>query len=189
MKQLFVIGASGLIGSKIVELAQNQYQIITASRSAGQHQLDIADPKSVDAVVCTAGMATFKTIADSTDNDWTFSIHNKLLGQINTIRYALPKVNPHGAIVLTTGILTQNPIVGSSQFTAVNAAVEGMIAACKVELDTNIRIGVISPGWITETLIAMNLDPKQGQPAIDVARAYLQYIESGTHGQIVTTYN
>ena len=95
MGKILVIGAAGLIGSKVVETlgAEN---CIRASRSSDE-KVDISDPRSlkalfgrvgeVDGIICTGGAARFKPWDETSDEDWTFSLANKLLGQINVVRY------------------------------------------------------------------------------------------------------
>ena len=63
----------------------------------------------VDGIICTGGAARFKPWSELTDEDWTFSLANKLLGQVNVVRYGLKSVRPGGAITLTTGLASQYP--------------------------------------------------------------------------------
>ena len=111
VSRILVIGAAGLIGGEVVK-ALGESECIRASRNSGE-RVDISDPKSiaalfdrfgtVDGIVCTGGAARFKPWAELTDDDWTFSLANKLLGQVNVVRYGLKSVRPGGAITLTTG--------------------------------------------------------------------------------------
>ncbi|GLX85487.1 short chain dehydrogenase [Thalassotalea loyana] len=197
MKKVLVIGASGLLGKNIVKLLADDAEVITASLSDPNNPVDISNTDSikslfenvglVDAVICTAGIANFADWNKAADSDWSFAISNKLMGQINIIRHAMEKVKTGGAIVLTTGILAQYPMPGSSIVSTVNAGLEAAIKTLKVELDGSVRIGAISPGWIAETLVAMGMDEKQGMPAIEVAQAYIDYLNKGNHGDIVVT--
>jgi NAD(P)-dependent dehydrogenase (short-subunit alcohol dehydrogenase family) len=110
MSKTLVIGAAGLLGSRVVE-ALGEDRCIRASRNAGE-RVDISDPKSIaalfgrvgqlDGIVCTGGAARFKPWDQMTDEDWAFSLANKLLGQVNVVRYGAKSVRPGGAITLTT---------------------------------------------------------------------------------------
>jgi hypothetical protein len=44
---------------------------------------------------------------------------------------------------------------------------------------------VIAPGWVTETLIAFNMDPSIGLPAGEVAKAYVTAVEGNMTGQVL----
>jgi dTDP-4-dehydrorhamnose reductase len=97
-----VIGAEGLIGAEVVK-ALGESECIRASRSSDEC-VDISDPKSlaalfarigtVDGIVCTGGAARYKPWDQLTDEDRTFSLANKLLGQVNVVRYGAKSVRP-----------------------------------------------------------------------------------------------
>ena len=118
MGKILVIGAAGLIGTEVVK-ALGESECIRASRNSDE-QVDISDPKSlaalfqrigeVDGIICAGGAARFKPWDQLTDEDWTFSLANKLLGQVNVVRYGVKSVRPGGAITLTTGLAAQYPL-------------------------------------------------------------------------------
>jgi len=194
MKKVLILGATGLIGNAISELLEGKAEVIKASFSHPENKVDISEPESlkalfekvgkVDAIVCTAGMAEFFPWEQATDAQWDFGIKNKMMGQINTIRFGEKYVNDGGAIVLSSGVLAQYPMPGSGVLTTVNAAVEAAIKASVTEIE-GIRINAVSPGWVAETMVAMGMDPEPGLPAKDVARYYVDLIESSNSGDIV----
>lgn len=195
MKKVLVIGSSGLLGSHLVQALKGKAEVVEASLRAGPLKVDIADPASlqklfehvgpVDAIVCTAGTARFVPWAGVSDDDWSHGLANKLMGQVNIVRRGAPFVRDGGSITLTTGVLAQNPMPGGSILTTVNAAVEGLVRAAGVELGARIRVNAVSPGWITETLQAMNMDPAPGLPAARAAQYFVRQIEDGAPGSIV----
>jgi hypothetical protein len=69
----------------------------------------VSSGRTVDGIIHTGGAARFKPWDQLTDEDWTFSLANKLLGQVNVVRYGLKSVRPGGAITLTTGLAAQYP--------------------------------------------------------------------------------
>jgi NAD(P)-dependent dehydrogenase (short-subunit alcohol dehydrogenase family) len=48
-----------------------------------------------------------------------------------------------------------------------------------------VRLNIVSPGWLTETLNALHMDPAHGTPAAIVARAYVQSVEDRRTGQVI----
>jgi NAD(P)-dependent dehydrogenase (short-subunit alcohol dehydrogenase family) len=94
VSKILVIGAAGLIGEEVVK-ALGQSECIRASRNSGE-RVDISDSKSLAAlfervgelngIVCTGGAARYKPWDQLTDEDWTFSLSNKLIGQVNVVR-------------------------------------------------------------------------------------------------------
>jgi NAD(P)-dependent dehydrogenase (short-subunit alcohol dehydrogenase family) len=169
--------------------------VVEASFSRAPLHVDIADPASlrrlfaqvgtVDAIACAAGMARFVPWASATDDDWAHGVANKLMGQVNVARLGAPHVRDGGAITLTTGVLAQYPIPGGAIFTTANAAVEGFARAAAVEIGPRVRVNVVSPGWITETLVAMGMDPAPGLPASEAAEYYIRQMDRGAAGSVL----
>jgi NAD(P)-dependent dehydrogenase (short-subunit alcohol dehydrogenase family) len=193
VSKILVIGAAGLIGAGVVE-ALGEERCIRASRNSGE-RVDISDPKSlaalfervgdVDGIICTGGAARFKPWDQLSDEDWTFSLANKLMGQVNVVRYGLKSVRPGGAITLTSGTASQDPSPGSAIITTVNAAVEAFVHAVAVEPSISIRVNAVSPGWVSETLQAIGRNPAEGIPAAEVAKAIVSQFLDGPTGSVV----
>lgn len=74
---------------------------------------------------------------------------------------------------------------GSAAISLVNAAVEGFMRAAALEAPRGIRVNVVSPPWISETLVAMGQDGSGGLPAAQVARAYVESVESQRTGEVL----
>jgi NAD(P)-dependent dehydrogenase (short-subunit alcohol dehydrogenase family) len=192
VSKILVIGAAGLIGERVVE-ALGEEHCIRASRNSSE-RVDISDPKSLaalfgrvgelDGIVCTGGAARYKPWDQLTDEDWTFSLANKLLGQVNVVRYGMKSVRPGGAITLTTGLAAQYPSPGSAIITTVNAAVEAFVRAAAAEPSISVRVNAVSPGWVAETLQAMGRDPAGGIPAAEVAQVVVRQLREGASGSV-----
>jgi NAD(P)-dependent dehydrogenase (short-subunit alcohol dehydrogenase family) len=192
MGKILVIGAAGLIGARVVE-ALGESECIRASRNSGE-RVDISDSKSLaalfgrigelDGIVCTGGAARFKPWDQLTDEDWTFSLANKLMGQVNVVRCGAKSVRSGGAITLTTGLAAQFPAPGSAIITTVNAAVEAFVRAAAAEPSLVVRINAVSPGWVSETLQAMGRNPSDGIPAAEVAKVVVRQLREGRTGSV-----
>jgi NAD(P)-dependent dehydrogenase (short-subunit alcohol dehydrogenase family) len=197
--RILVVGATGVIGRAIVAALKGEHEVITASRKSSQEHVDISKADSirqlfsrldkVDAIVSAVGSAAFKPLADLTDEDFAFSLSNKLMGQVNIVRFGLPSVRDGGSITLTSGTLSQNPVPGSAAVSLVNAGIEGFVRAAALDAGKKARINVVSPGWVSETLAAMGRDPKTGVPANVVARAYVQSVTGRQTGAVLPAIN
>ncbi|MFB9217798.1 short chain dehydrogenase [Vibrio sinaloensis] len=194
MKKVLVLGVTGLIGRQFETLLAGKAKVVGASLNHPENPVDLSEPQSlkaifekvgkVDAIFCTAGVANLAPWGEAPDSEWEFGIQNKMMGQINTIRFGEQYVNDGGVIVLTSGILAQYPFAGSGIVTTVNAAVEAAIKASVTEID-RIRINAVSPGWVAETMVAMGMDPEPGMPAQEVAQHYVNILDDSNSGEIV----
>jgi NAD(P)-dependent dehydrogenase (short-subunit alcohol dehydrogenase family) len=157
--RILVIG-TGTIGHAVVAALSAGNEIISASLRNTTLKVDIADPASIqqmyrslgklDAVVCAAGQAKFAPLAQLSDADFRFSLDNKLMGQVNVVRFGFEHVQDGGSFTLTAGSLTQAPMPGSAAVSLVNAGIEGFARAAALEAPRRIRVNAVSPPWVTE---------------------------------------
>ena len=162
MKAL-IIGASGTIGTAIVNELKSDTDIITANFSSGDIQVDLNDSTSIkamyakagklDAVICAAARGVvFKPITELSREDYITSMQSKLLGQIDLVLQGQQTVNDGGSFTLTTGVLNHDPIAGGSAAAMANNAVEGFASSAALELPRQLRINVISPALLEESV-------------------------------------
>ncbi|HMV57329.1 MAG TPA: short chain dehydrogenase [Nitrospira sp.] len=191
--RVIVIGGTGTIGSAVVKRLSTRHEVVVVGHKKGAFQVDLASPDSItslfkaigtcDAVVSTAGIAKFASLDDLTYDDYFIGLKNKLMGQANLVRIGRPFVTDHGSFTLTSGVLSQNPMKGSASISMVNAGLEGFVRAAAIDLPRGLRVNVVSPPWVTETLIARSMDPSIGIPADQVAQAYVASVEGSMTGQ------
>jgi len=191
-----VIGATGVIGKEVVKLLRShKHEVLEASRRSGDHRVDIQDPASirafyaalgqVDAVICAAGGAAWKPLAQLDDADFEKSLHDKLMGQVNVIRYGAGAINAGGSITVTSGVLAQKPMPSSAAVSLVNAGLEGFTRAAALELSGKVRVNCVSPPWIAETLAAMGQNATGAMTAAQAALLYASAAEGNQTGQII----
>jgi NAD(P)-dependent dehydrogenase (short-subunit alcohol dehydrogenase family) len=194
--KIVIIGATGTIGKAVAAALRGKHEVIAVSRSAADYRADITDKSSlekafaaigkVDAIVSAAGGAVFKPLAALTDADFEKCLHDKLMGQVNVVRVGSQYVRSGGSITITSGLLAGEPMPGAAAISMVNAGLEGFGRAAALELgNEKIRVNVVSPPWVTETLIAYKMDPANGLPAAEVAKAYVKSVEGEATGLII----
>jgi NAD(P)-dependent dehydrogenase (short-subunit alcohol dehydrogenase family) len=191
--RVLLIGATGMLGTEIKRILDPEHDVITASRKGSDIAVDLSDKASivamydkvgkVGAVVSAGGAAKFAPLDSLGDDDYAFSITNKLMGQVNLVRCAIGHVNEGGSVTLTSGTLAQQPMVGGAAVSIVNAGVEGFVRAAALELQGKMRVNVVSPGWVAETLASMGKDASQGIEAADVAKVYKRAVDETMTGQ------
>ncbi|MGE5415085.1 MAG: short chain dehydrogenase [Syntrophomonadaceae bacterium] len=190
--RIIVVGGTGTIGRAIVAALEREHEVIPASRKA-KLVVDVADPESiramyraagpVDAVVSAAGDARFGPLAKLTDADFEYSIRSKLMGQVNLVRLGMDSVRDGGSFTLTSGVLAKTPMPGSGAISLVNAGLEGFGRAAALEAPRGIRVNVVSPPWIADTLRSLGMDPSRGISPEAAAKAYVRSVtgrETGT---------
>lgn len=193
--RILVIGATGTIGRAVVEALSDRHDIVPVSYGSTPITVDLAQLDSiralfetaglVDAVISAAGLARFGPLAGLSDDDFQFSLTNKLMGQVNLVRTGFYQIRDGGSFTLTSGILAQSPMPGSAAISLVNAGLEGFVRAAALEAPRGIRVNVVSPPWVTETLQALHMDTQIGQPASSVARLYVQSVEGKQSGAVL----
>lgn len=195
--KILLIGASGTLGQKVdLTLADSDHQVVRIGRKAGDVLADFADPKGMaaiyeklkpfDAVAIAAGDVAFGPVAELTREQWQFSFNNKLLGQISAVQQALPYINDRGSFTLIGGLFSEEPIPMGAAASTVNRALEGFVVAAAIELPRGIRINLVSPTVLEESLpqfggFAPGVIPV---PAATAAQAYKRSILGAQTGQI-----
>lgn len=191
--KIVVVGATGTIGAAVVRALTRtgRHEVLGTSRRS-ELAVDIEDPASiagflrvlpgVDAIVCCAGSGAFKPLGQLSEDDFSRSLRSKLMGQVNLTRAALQHVADRGSITLTSGILAQRPTRGSAALSLANAGIEGFARAAALEAPRGVRVNVVSPPWVTETLEKLGMEVAAGLPADTVANAYVAAVEGTFQG-------
>jgi NAD(P)-dependent dehydrogenase (short-subunit alcohol dehydrogenase family) len=193
--KVVVIGATGTIGQAVVQALSGRHEIVPVSHAKGELRVDLASRDSIerlfsaigpfDALVSAAGQAAFKPLPDLKDEDFQFSLSNKLMGQVNLVRIGSRTITEGGSFTLTSGLLAREPMPGGAAISLVNSGIEGFARAAALEKPRNIRVNVVSPPWVSETLKAMGMDPSGGMPAARVAKAYMRSVEGQDTGEVI----
>lgn len=196
MKAL-VIGATGTIGAAVADAFTNAgHEVVRVSRNSDP-AVDITDPASiaamydevgkVDAVISCAGGGAFAKLEDLTDDQIDFTLGSKLMGQVNLVRKGIAHVNDGGVFVLTAGIFSRNPPPGVPALAMVNGGLESFARGAAHDLPRGIRIGTLSPPFITETAKKMGMPTDGTLSAADNAKAYLAFVEGTQTGAVIYT--
>lgn len=193
--KILLIGASGTIGKaveKALAASAENHNIITANYSGGDVQVDLGSPDSIkamyakvgtiDAVISTAGLANFGALAELTDADYTLALQNKLMGQLNLVRLGQSSINAGGSVTLTSGILSRQPMPGSAIISMANGALESYAKAAALELET-LRLNIVAPVFVKETMAMMGMDTEAGLSAEDTAKAYVSAVMGNMNGE------
>ena len=193
--RVVVVGATGTIGRSVAKLMLTEHNVVKVASRSGDFRVDITSRDSVehlfrelgsfDALVCAAGIARFAPLLELSDEDFQLGLSSKLMGQVNLVRAGLKYISDGGSFTLTSGVLSQQPMPGSSSISMINCAVEGFVRAAALEMPRGVRINAVSPPWVKETLEALGMDTSSGMPAERVAQAYRSSVTGTRNGVVI----
>ncbi|GAB3396936.1 short chain dehydrogenase [Schumannella luteola] len=192
--KIAVLGASGHIGSSVVDALRDRHEVVAVTRSSAPG-LDATDAAAVtaffesigelDAVVAAFGSVAFKPLAELTADDYRDALANKALAQISVAQEAVRALRDGGSITLTSGILAREAIATGAAASAANGAIESYVIGAAAELPRGIRINAVSPTVLLEATGYHSAFPGfKPVPAADVALAYVKSIEGVQTGRI-----
>ena len=190
--KVLIVGATGTIGQAVANRLSEKHDLIRAGHRDGDYQVDLGSKASiealynkvgkVDAVISTAGAANFGPFNDLDDAAFDLALTNKLMGQINLVRVGRDHISDAGSFTLTAGILSRQPITGSVAVSMANGALESFAKAAALELDRGLRVNIVSPAFVKETMEMMGMDPTPCLSAADTAKAYQVAVEGNHNG-------
>jgi NAD(P)-dependent dehydrogenase (short-subunit alcohol dehydrogenase family) len=175
-KRLLVIGGSSGIGlATAQQAAAAGAQTLVAGRNEAKlkaavssisgdvtaYPVDLTDDASVKSLFEQVGALDYLVITGPAPNFGHFleldteQVHQefegKFWGQYRAVKYAAPRLEKTGAIVLMSGAYSARPVPGATSLAAVQAGIEGLARGLAIDL-APIRVNVISPG-LTDTPI------------------------------------
>ncbi len=197
--KIIIIGATGTIGKVVTEELCKRHEIIKASRSKGDVQVDIQSPKSIetmykrigkfDALVSTTGEGYFGPLKTATDKDFRKGVDSKLMGQVNLVLIGQHHINAKGSFTLTSGILGEDPVLLGSNLSMVNGGINSFVIAAAIELENNVRINAVSPGVVEDSPGYFPYFPGHIPVMMDnVVAAYVRSVEGAITGKIIKVF-
>src|SRR6202166_702876 len=195
--KIVLIGANGKIGELIRKaFAGAGHEIVTVGRKSGNFQVEIENRESVrklyqavgwfDAVAIAAGEVAFAPLSELTAEKWQFSLGSKLMGQISLVQEAIPFIKENGSFTLVSGVLNAEPIFAGVAASTVSGALEGFVRATAIELPKGLRINLVNPTMLEESVPSMGsffhgVIPVEGWK---VAQAYKRAILGAQTGRV-----
>ena len=193
--KVVVVGASGKIGSAVVEELSKGHDIVRVGAHSGDVQCDYTDKNSIldmykhvtqfDALISVAGGdSIFKPFPELNEEDYLYGFERKFLGQLKLVKYGLDFIRENGSFTLTSGFLNHYPNPFSVATGPLNAAVDCFIQSTSLLLPHGIRINGVSPAPVVES----------GQEAVglvtphQVAKLYAKAVERDFTGQVLRAW-
>ena len=199
--KLLIVGGSGTIGKKVTSYFSDINEVITASRTSGDVTVDISDSNSIkkmfeqtgklDAIICIAGEAKWADFNELSEEDYYIGLKSKLMGQVNLVRIGQNYLHPNGSITLSTGILADDPVMGSTSAAMVNGALHSFISAVVLEIKNGIRVNAVSLGMVEDSYerYAESFPGHHPIPMNKVVNAYSRSVNGRGNGEIIKIYS
>jgi NAD(P)-dependent dehydrogenase (short-subunit alcohol dehydrogenase family) len=136
------------------------------------------------------GKLPFATFKEMQESDFNEGIQNKLVGQINVVRTALPILVQHGAIVFTSGILSEQPLLKTVCAAAANGAINACALALATELQGRARVNAVSPSMVADSVNVhgRSYDGLELTSMEDLVKAYRFCLSSLVNGKVIRLY-
>jgi len=199
--KILIIGGAGTIGKKVSAHLAKKHQIVIAGRNSGDVNVDIDDSQSIeamfesigklDAIVCVAGEAKWGAFDSMTEEDFYVGLRSKLMGQVNLVRIGHKHLNTGGSFTLSTGILADDPVAGTTSPAMVNGGIHSFVKAAALELANGARINVVSSGLVEDAVEKYEayFPGHNPIPMDKVINAYVKSVEGKGNGDTITIYD
>jgi len=197
--KIIIVGATGTLGSKIAKTLEEKHEIIRVGNRHGDFQVDIANETSIqtmfeeigpfDALISTTGKAPFAPIPEMTSIQIQSGIFNKLLGQINLVLIGQHFIRANGSFTLTSGILSDHPVLGGSALSTVNGGINSFVKSAALELKHNVRLNAVSPNVVEDSPAYFDSFPGEIPVSMyKVIKAFEKSVFGIVNGQIIQVY-
>jgi len=194
--KIILVGATGTIGQAVASALGQRHEVVQVGHHRGDYHVDIADLSSIkalfaavgpfDALVSTTGKVHFAPLENLEAEHFALGLHNKLMGQVNLVQHGLAFIRDGGSFTLTSGLLNDEPIRQGVSAALVNGALEGFVRAAAIELPRALRINLVSPTVIEESLpvYAPFFRGIKAVPAAEAASGYVRSVEGAHTGRV-----
>jgi NAD(P)-dependent dehydrogenase (short-subunit alcohol dehydrogenase family) len=130
--------------------------VVADVRSAEDMRGLMAD--GLDILVCCAGIQTYGTVEDTSEDDWNAVLDTNLTGMFRAAKFAIPQMRARGggAIVNISSVqgITPNPrVVG---YSVSKAAVDALTRSMAIDHAADgIRVNAVAPGPVATPMLSV----------------------------------
>lgn len=192
--KIIVIGGTGTIGAALVNLLRENHEVIAVGKNRGDFQVDVTDKQQlgrffkevgeIDGIISTLGEGKIVPFDDASEEEYFATLNSKLMNNIRIYHEGKRYIKNEGFIIFTSGLASTEPVYGGSPISVACAAIEAFVRSSAIENTNSIRLNVVSPAMVKETMVLFGMDGKNAISAQDTAKVFLQLINEGADGVI-----
>jgi len=114
----------------------------------------------IDILVNNAGVGVYKSVLDTSSEDWDRCLDINLKGQFLCAKYSIPHMQAagKGSIVNITSVHTHATVKGVAPYAASKGGVTALTRNMAIDYGPTIRVNAIAPGWVLTPLIQSIFD-------------------------------
>ncbi len=119
----------------------------------------------IDILVNNAGIGMFKSVLDTSSEDWDRCLNVNLKGVFLCSKYVIPHMQAigKGAIVNTSSIQTHGGVDNVASYAASKAGVMALTRSMAIDYGPTIRVNAIAPGYVLTPLTESVFDSQEEQ--------------------------
>ncbi|MDQ3283805.1 MAG: SDR family oxidoreductase [Acidobacteriota bacterium] len=171
MQTVAITGASGGLGTHVVERLSREYRCVALNRP----EVDVTDERSVRAalnkiddlyaLVHLVGGFAAGNVADTPTETWTQMLSMNLTGAFIAIREALPRLTRPGRIVAISSIATLTPSAGTAAYSISKSALNTLVQTVAIEQrGTGITANAVLPDAMATPAMLKEMDASKLVP-------------------------
>jgi NAD(P)-dependent dehydrogenase (short-subunit alcohol dehydrogenase family) len=199
--RILVVGGAGTIGRRLVPALQARgHEVLVAGRRSGDVLVDLAAQPTieamyrtvdaVDAVVCIAAHGDLDDFATLTREALLDNMAAKCFGQVDLVLVGQHHCADGASFTLTSGIFADQAWPRVTGGAVISGALHAFTLSAAIELPRGMRINVVSPTMIGDSVDAFADDfpGMRPVPMDELVDHYLACIEGTGTGQVVRAY-
>ncbi|MEN4041452.1 MAG: glucose 1-dehydrogenase [Anaerolineaceae bacterium] len=114
----------------------------------------------IDILVNNAGIGVYKSVLETSSQDWDRCLDVNLKGQFLCSKYAIPHMQQigKGAIVNISSVHSSQTVNGVAPYAASKGGITALTRNMAIDYGPTVRVNSIAPGWVLTPLIQSIFD-------------------------------